>query len=65
MNRNDLPPHVPVTLGYDHRYRLVYVTDVRQSNEGKTLITGWDPDAEGFRTFRADRLKGLHILKNG
>lgn len=65
----DFPPHVEVTIGYDHRYRVVYVTRVWTSKEGNRCMLGWDPDAEegqgGWRTFRVDRLNGkVHFVRN-
>jgi hypothetical protein len=62
MELSELPPHVVTVIGYEHRYRKVYVTRVWTSSQGNWCITGWDPDAEagegGWRTFRVDRLNG-------
>lgn len=67
MDRSELPPHVEAVIGYEHRYRRVYVTRVWVSKEGNWCLTAWDPDVEegegGWRTFRADRLNGkVHFV---
>lgn len=68
MIPDDFPPHVAAVIGYEHRYRVIYITRVWQSKAGKVCITAWDPDVEegegGWRTFREDRLIGaLHLLR--
>lgn len=67
LSKDELPPHVFVTIGYEHRYRVVYVTRVWTSKAGNPCMTGWDPDVEGgeggCRTFRLDRLIGkIHFV---
>lgn len=69
MIPDDFPPHVPVVIGYEHRYRKVLVTRVWQSKEGNWLMTAWDPDVEdgegGWRSFREDRLIGkVHPVRS-
>lgn len=68
MDRNGLPPHVAAVIGYGHRYRVIYVTEVFTSQAGKVCIRAWDPDVEegegGWRTFREDRLNGsIHLMR--
>jgi hypothetical protein len=68
MDRSELPPHVPAVIGYEHKYRVMYVTEVFRSRAGRVCIRAWDPDVEegagGWRTFREDRLIGsIHLLR--
>ncbi len=63
----NLGPYVKVTLGYDHKYRVVYATSMHKTATGKYVITGWDPDVNegqgGYRSFRTDKVQGdIHLV---
>lgn len=65
LERSELPPHVATVLAYEHKYRLVYVTRVWRSHGGDRIVTGYDPDAEGWRSFRADRISKIRLIEDG
>jgi hypothetical protein len=69
MENQTLPPHLPVVIAYEHRYRLVLATRIWQSKAGNWLVTGLDPDRPDeqgnpqYRSFRVDRIRGSIKLK--
>lgn len=48
---------VRITFAYEHRYRVLDVERVWTSSEGNELVTGIDPDAGEYRSFRLDRIQ--------
>jgi hypothetical protein len=47
-----------ICFAYEHRYRVCDVERMWTSKDGNDLITGIDPDAGEYRSFRVDRIKG-------